>query len=157
MTFLKTRFKTLAAASMLAFAGIVSAADIEINADENDVALHGYDAVSYFAADKPARGSSQYTATYKNAIFMFSSRENRDTFRADPSRYAPQYGGFCAFGTAVEKKLDGDPNAWKIVGDKLYLNLNKDVQKRWLTDEPGYIQTANQIWPRIKSFAADQL
>ena len=157
MTFLTPTFKTLAAASVLAFAGSVFAADIDINADENDIALHGYDPVSYFTAGEPAKGSYEYTATYKNAIFKFSTADNRDSFRADPARFAPQFGGFCAFGTAMEKKFDGDPNAWKVVNNKLYLNLNKDVQKRWLTDVPGYITTANSAWPQIKNFAADDL
>ncbi|WP_461537285.1 YHS domain-containing (seleno)protein [Spongorhabdus nitratireducens] len=157
MTFLKTSFKTFAAVSVLAFAGSVFAADADINADNNDIALHGYDPVSYFTAGKPTEGSFEYTATYKNAIFKFSSEENRDAFRANPTKYAPQYGGYCAFGASVEKKFDGDPNAWKVVDGKLYLNLNKKVQNKWLTDVPGYISTANEAWPRIREISAREL
>ena len=157
MATLKKALKSLAAVSVLTFAGSVMAADIDINADQNDVALHGYDAVSYFKAGKPKEGSFEYTATYKNAIFKFSSAENRNTFKKDPAHYAPQYGGYCAFGTTVEQKFDGNPHAWKVVNDKLYLNLNKDVQKRWLTDVPGYITTANEIWPEISDISVAEL
>lgn len=155
-----TRFKKLralvAVASMSAAYGAF-AADIDVNADVNDLAIQGYDPVAYFTDAEPTMGSSEFTATYKNAIYHFSSAENRDLFRADPSAYAPQYGGYCAFGVTVEKKLPTDPEAWKIVDNKLYLNLNKDTQKRWLTDVPGYIQSANEIWPEIKTVEASEL
>ncbi|OED45788.1 hypothetical protein ACH42_04700 [Endozoicomonas sp. (ex Bugula neritina AB1)] len=133
------------------------AADIDINADDNDVALHGFDVVSYFTGDRPVEGSFDYTATYKNAIFKFSSAQNRDTFRADPDRYTPQYGGYCAFGTKVEKKLDIDPNAWRIENGKLYLNKDKNVQRIWVKDVPGNIQEANVAWPKIKDVEAAEL
>ncbi|TYC62457.1 hypothetical protein FMN52_01470 [Marinobacter sp. BW6] len=155
-----TRFKKLrtfvAIASMSAAFGAF-AADIDMNADANDVAISGYDPVAYFSDSEATKGSAEYTATYKNAIYHFSNAENRDLFRADPSAYAPQYGGYCAFGVTVEKKLPTDPEAWKIVDNKLYLNLNKDTQKRWLTDVPGYIQSANEIWPEIRTVEAADL
>lgn len=155
-----TRFKKLRA--FIAIASMTSAlgafaADIDVNANANDVAIQGYDPVAYFTDAKPTPGSADFTATYKNAIYHFSSAENRDLFRADPSAYAPQYGGYCAFGVTVEKKLDTDPEAWKIVDNKLYLNLNKDVQKRWLTDVPGYIANADDIWTDIKDVEASEL
>ena len=78
-------------------------------------------------------------------------------FKNNPEKYAPQYGGFCAFGVAMEKKFDTDPLAWKIVDNKLYLNLNTDVQKRWLTDVPGYIAQSTENWSSIKDVAADKL
>ncbi|MRI33125.1 hypothetical protein EOPP23_09030 [Endozoicomonas sp. OPT23] len=157
MTLLKKSFKTLIAASALAVSGTLFAADIDVNADSNDVALHGYDPVSYFTVGKPTEGTFEYTATYKNAIFKFASADNRDTFRADPARYAPQYGGYCAFGASVEKKFDGDPNAWKVVDGKLYLNLNKNVQTKWLTDVPGYVESADEAWPEISQLTVKQL
>ena len=157
MTLFKSSLKTLVAASALAVSGSLFAADIDINADQNDIALHGYDAVSYFTKGKPTEGSFEYTATYKNAIFKFASAENRDKFRADPVKYAPQYGGYCAFGTSVEKKFDGDPNAWKVVDGKLYLNLNKNVQNKWLTDVPGYIESADTAWPEISQLTVKEL
>lgn len=155
-----TRFNKLrafVAVAAMSAATVAFAADVDMNADANDVAISGYDPVAYFSDSEATKGSADYTASYKNAIYHFSSAENRDLFRADPSAYAPQYGGFCAFGVTMEKKFDVDPEAWRIVDNKLYLNLNKDVQKRWLTDVPGFIANANDIWPEIKTVEAAEL
>jgi len=127
------------------------AADIDVNANENDVAIHGYDPVSYFTDSAAVLGSAKYTATYNSAIYHFSSSDNRRSFRASPAKYAPQLGGFCAMGVVFNKKLDTDPTAWKIVDGKLYLNLNKVVQKKWLSDVPVHIETANRVWHGIEN------
>ncbi len=148
---LSRAIKSVFAVSTLALSSIAFAADIDMSADDNDIAIGGYDTVSYFTDSKPTLGSAKYTATYKNAIYQFSSAENRDTFRANPEYYAPQYGGFCAMGVALEKKLTVDPTAWYIESNKLYLNLNKAVQKKWLSDVPGYIETSEHNWPEIKN------
>lgn len=154
---LSTIFKATAIATSLAFSAFTFAADIDVNANTNDIAIKGYDTVAYFTAGKPVEGSSDYTATYKNAIYKFSSEENRDLFKLDPSKYAPQYGGFCAFGVTMDRKFDTDPSAFKIIDDKLYLNLNAQVQQRWLTDTEGFIQTAEQNWGDIKGKTDAQL
>ena len=147
---------TVFAISMLT-ASLGFAADIDMNANQNDVAISGYDTVSYFTKGKAVEGSHKFTATYKNAIYQFSSSENRDLFKSNPEKYAPQFGGFCAMGVALEKKLDVDPKAFRIVDNKLYLNLNSDVQKKWLTDVPGNINTAESNWPEIKTKTAQEL
>lgn len=157
MIALKKPLQKLALASVLAFSGASFAVDIDHSADENDVAIQGYDPVSYFTASAAQQGSDQFTATYKNAIYKFTTAENRDAFKADPTQYAPQYGGFCAFGTAMGKKFDTDPNAWKVVDNKLYLNLSKDVQERWLADVPGFIEQANGNWGDIKDKNSEDL
>jgi hypothetical protein len=82
--------------------------------------------------------------------YRFASSANREAFLADPERYAPAYGGFCAMGVALGKKFDGDPKAWHIADGKLYLNLNPSVQKKWLEDVPGHNVKANANWPRIE-------
>ncbi|QUM80811.1 YHS domain-containing protein [Moritella sp. 5] len=152
-TFVKSTFMTTAlVASSLTFA-----ANIEVNANSNDIAISGYDTVSYFTKGTPTKGSNNFTAAYNGAIYQFSSASNRDLFKADPSKYAPQYGGFCAMGVALNKKLDTDPTAWHIRGDKLYLNYNKAVQKKWNTDIPGYIETAQVNWIDIKGLTEDQI
>jgi len=153
----KTSLKTILAGSILVASSLSFAADIDMNADANDLAIKGYDPVSYFTMSTPKMGNASYTATYKGGIYRFSNEENRDMFKASPAKYAPQYGGYCAFGVAMEKKFDTDPLAWKIVDNKLYLNLNKDVQKKWLTDVPGYLNLSSENWTDIKSVAADQL
>jgi YHS domain-containing protein len=153
----KITLKTLLAGSIIIASSFAFAADIDMNADANDLAIKGYDPVSYFTMSAPKMGSTNYTATYKGGIYQFSSAENRDMFKASPAKYAPQYGGYCAFGVAMEKKFDTDPLAWKIVDNKLYLNLNKDVQKKWLTDVPAYLDLSTNNWTNIKGISADEL
>lgn len=133
------------------------AADVGMSVDANDLAIKGYDPVAYFTDKGAVQGNPQYTATYNNAIYHFASSANRDQFKANPQAYAPQYGGYCAFGVAMGKKFDTDPHAWKIEDGKLYLNLDKTVQKRWLEDTAGFIQDANSNWTTIKPVAADKL
>lgn len=149
--------KSAALALSLLTASYGFAADIDMNANQNDVAISGYDTVAYFSKGKAVEGSYKYTATYKNAIYQFSSAKNRDLFRSNPEQYAPQFGGFCAMGVALEKKLDVDPKAFKIVDGKLYLNLNPAVQKKWLTDVPAYIDTAENNWSDIKVKTVQEL
>lgn len=149
---IKKLISAAAISSALLMSSLSNAADIDANADVNDIAIKGYDPVSYFMDNKPMMGSSDYTATHKNAIYQFASADHRDAFRAAPEKYAPQFGGFCAFGVTKERKFDTDPTAWRISDGKLYLNLNKNVQKIWLKDVSGNIASANGIWPEIKGY-----
>ncbi|MCJ8321422.1 MAG: hypothetical protein MJK12_17435 [Colwellia sp.] len=87
--------KSVAVATTLMFSSLSFAADIDVNANPNDLAIHGYDAVSYFTDSKAIKGSNKYTASYKSAIYQFSSEKNRDQFQTNPNRFAPQFGGFC--------------------------------------------------------------
>lgn len=123
----------------------------DVNVDAAGVALDGYDPVAYFTAGAPTPGKAGYQANHRGATYRFASAAHLAQFKADPDRYVPQFGGFCAMGVALEKKLDGDPQAWRIVDGKLYLNLNKDVQKKWLEDVPGHLAEADQTWPSIRS------
>jgi len=152
-----TLIKSIAIAATLAISSVSFAADINVSTNANDVAIHGYDAVSYFTDSKAKKGSQKYTATYKSAIYQFSSEENRNRFKQNPEKFSPQFGGYCAMGVALNKKLETDPNAWKIVDGKLYLNLNKAVQKKWLSDIPGHITTANRVWSGIQDVSVAQL
>ncbi|MDN2664261.1 YHS domain-containing protein [Psychromonas sp. 14N.309.X.WAT.B.A12] len=147
---------TLVSTALLA-SSLSFAANIEVNANQNDLAIKGYDTVSYFTKGKPTKGSDKYTAAYNGAIYHFASAKNRDLFRSDPAKYAPQYGGFCAYGVAVNQKFDVEPTAWYIEDNKLYLNLNKNVQKEWLKDVPGNIETAQVNWTGIKGLTEKQI
>jgi YHS domain-containing protein len=149
--------KSIALSLALSFAGSAVAADKDMNADLNDVAISGYDTVAYFTKKMPVQGVDKFTAVYKNTIYKFSSEQNRDAFKANPEKFAPQFGGYCAMGIAMEKKFNVDPMAWRIVDDKLYLNLNKDVQTKWSSDIPGNLKTAQGNWPTIKDKAASEL
>lgn len=148
--------KTLLASATILVSASSFAADIDMNADKHNVSIKGYDTVAYFTEGKAVRGNANFTATYKNTTFHFSSAENRDLFNSDKDKYAPQYGGFCAMGVAMNQKFDVDPQAWKIVDDKLYLNYNKDVQKAWLKDVPGNLKTAEQNWPELKGLTPEE-
>jgi len=154
---LSSLIKSTLVSSALLVSSLSFAANIEVNANNNDLAIKGYDTVSYFTEGSPTKGSDKYTAAYNGAIYHFSSADNRDLFKAMPAKYAPQYGGFCAMGVAMNQKFDTDPTAWHIKGDKLYLNLNKDVQKQWLKDVPGFLKTAQVNWTGIKGLTEEQI
>lgn len=111
-------------------------------------ALSGYDPVAYFTEGKPVKGNKEHTLNYLGADWYFNSAENKALFEADPDAYAPQYGGFCAWAvSAKNSRAPGDPERWKIVDGKLYLNYNTTVQNRWLEDVSGHISQADKNWP----------
>jgi uncharacterized membrane protein YphA (DoxX/SURF4 family)/YHS domain-containing protein len=116
---------------------------------KDGVAIKGYDPVAYFTDGKAVAGSPEHTAEYQGSIFHFSSQENRDVFAADPAKYAPQYGGFCAFGTAGGYKAKIEPAAFTVVDGKLYLNYDERVQKQWRADIPKFVAKADQNWPEV--------
>jgi len=120
------------------------------NVDARGVAIHGHDPVAYFVDEKPVMGKSEHSAIVGVATYWFASEANLQRFKADPAKYEPQYGGYCAYGVAQGVKPDIDPAAFRIVDGKLYLNLSPAVQKRWLADVPGFIDRANQNWPGLK-------
>jgi len=112
-------------------------------------AVGGYDVVAYFTVGKPVKGQSQFKTTYKGAEWSFSNAENLAAFKASPTRYAPQYGGYCAWAAAQGYTASGNPQNWDIVGGKLYLNYDGTIQKRWRGNIQGFIRMANQNWPGI--------
>ncbi len=113
-------------------------------------AVQGYDVVSYQTGKRPIRGNGNFISTYKGATYQFSSKENLALFEKNPAKYTPAYGGFCAFGVSVGKKFVGDPEVWRVVDGKLYLNLDTGIQTQWLKDVSGHIKTANAEWKEIK-------
>jgi len=114
------------------------------------LAVHGYDVVAYHTEGKPVRGVAEFATVHKEATYRFASKSNLDTFKANPTKYEPAYGGYCAYGVSVGAKFDGDPNFWKVVDGKLYLNLDSGIQQTWLKDVPGAIKKAEANWPGIK-------
>ena len=112
-------------------------------------AINGYDPVSYFTEGKPVRGNNEYTYNWNNAVWHFSTKQNQQDFMSNPEKYAPQYGGYCAFGCSEGHKAPTDPDAWTIVDNKLYLNYDTSVKALWKKDIPGHIQKANSNWPKI--------
>lgn len=115
----------------------------------SDVAIRGYDAVAYFTEGKAVEGREEHSFEWKGAEWHFASAENKDLFAADPEKYAPQYGGYCAWAVAQGKTASTDPEAWKIVDGKLYLNYNRKIQEKWQEDVPGNVAKADESWPKI--------
>lgn len=162
-----TQRLTLGTALAIAFAGAAllpstvlaydTASTSAINTEAGNVILHGYDPVAYFTAGKPVQGDAKFSATHGGAVYHFASQANLRAFQADPEAYVPQFGGFCAMGAALGKKLDVDPTQFKVVDGKLYLNVNADVFKKWSEDVPGNIAAADANWPLIKDKAPASL
>ncbi len=139
--------KSLVAVLLLALASLASAGEYF---EKEGVALRGYDPVSYFTVGKPERGSPAHSYEYQGSKFLFASAENRKLFAGNPEKYAPQFGGYCAFGTSRGYKVSTSPDAFTVVDGKLYLNYNTEVVKIWSQDIPGNIATAEQKWPEVR-------
>lgn len=128
-----------------------------LTAEGSPLALHGYDPVAYFSEGAPRAGSADIVHEHEGATYYFASERNRDAFAKEPARYAPAYGGFCAYGVSVGKKFDGNPLFWKISGGRLYLNLNREIAGQFQKDVAGSIAKADTQWPRIRSTPVDAL
>ena len=115
-----------------------------------DGAIQGYDPVAYFEQGKPVKGKQSFKFKWMGADWFFASIKNQELFESSPEKYAPQYRGYCAYGVAKGGLFKIDPEAWKIVEGKLYLNYSPKIQRDWLVDIPGFIDKANDNWPELK-------
>ncbi len=140
--------KTILATALLVHA---LGAQAQNNVDSSGLALKGYDPVAYFTEKRPVQGKAEFTAPHAGATYRFASAANRDAFAAAPGKYAPQYGGYCAFGMASGYKAPIEPDAWTVVDGKLYLNYNQSVRSRWASDIPGFLRKADANWPVVRS------
>ena len=113
------------------------------------VAIKGYDPVAYFTDKKPVKGKAEFSYDWQGAKWLFASAEHRDAFAKAPEKYAPQYGGYCAYGVSQGAAVKVEPDLWTVVDGKLYLNYDKSVQKTWEKDIPGYIAQADKKWPGV--------
>lgn len=136
-------------ALLLSAASLPAAAD-EFNA-RGGLAIGGYDPVAYFTQGRARRGANMHYVDWKDARWLFLSAAHREAFLADPDRYAPRYGGWCAYGMAQGYKAPIDPEAWTIVEDRLYLNYSKSVRRTWLGDVPGFLAKADAHWPAVSA------
>jgi len=114
-----------------------------------DGAIRGYDPVAYFTESKPVKGKAELTAEWMGATWRFASAKNRDMFKADPAKYAPQFGGYCAFAVSRGYTASTDPDAWTIVDGKLYLNYSVSVMQTWRKNTARYIARAEGNWPKV--------
>ncbi len=113
------------------------------------IAVGGYDPVAYFTDTRAVRGSERFRILHQGYEYRFASAEHLAAFRSDPARYLPQYGGYCAWAVAHGYTAPGNPNNWRIVDGRLYLNYNSEIQQRWQQDIPGHIRDANANWPSV--------
>ena len=137
-------------AGMLLLAGHVSANTSEINlADSESLAVQGYDVMAYWNDGEAKEGDPDISFEYKGAMWHFASVENRDAFAEEPEKYAPQYGGYCAYAAGNNALAPIDVNAWTIHEDKLYLNYSDGIRERWSKDIEAYIASADKNWPGL--------
>ncbi len=115
----------------------------------SNLAVGGYDAVAYQTSAAPVAGKTEFSTVWQGATWQFSTAANLETFKAAPETYAPQYGGYCAYGVAQGAAVHGDPKFWSVREGKLYLNINADVQSKWSKDPTGFIATADKNWPGV--------
>ncbi|NJK72670.1 MAG: YHS domain protein [Synechococcaceae cyanobacterium SM2_3_60] len=115
------------------------------------IAIQGTDPVAYFTLGEPTPGMAEFSYTWMDATWYFSSAAHRDAFIANPEAYAPQYGGYCAYAVANGYTASIDPAAWRIVDDRLYLNFSTGVQRRWERDISGHIEQADRNWPSARA------
>lgn len=116
---------------------------------EDGVAIRGTDPVAYFTQGAPVMGTPDHASLWRGATWWFATAEHKRLFDADPERYAPRYGGFCAFAAANGRKAKIEPDAWSIVDGRLYLNYDLAIRERWESDREGFIAAADREWPKI--------
>lgn len=159
---MKSIMLSTAVAVMTAIAAPAFAVD-EVNVSNGmsaggaPLAVHGADPVALLTEGRPVDGSANFSATYGDASYYFASKENMETFQANPTKYLPQHGGFCSYGVAVGKKFDGDPDKFVIHDGKLFLFLNDQTRDAFLKDLTGTIHKADSNWVDIKHIAVGEL
>jgi hypothetical protein len=134
-------------ASLLSFSAMAQKASVF---NTKGIAINGYDVVAFFTDSNAVKGMPAFKVHWQDADWLFINTEHAASFKANPEKYAPQYGGYCAYGTAEGHKAPTEIDTWKIKDGKLYFNYNKQVQKMWLNDLPHLIEKADGQWPLIK-------
>lgn len=140
--------KTLLGFTSIVLASLVYAGKPPVFAT-SEGAIGGYDPVAYFTEGKPVQGNDQFTFEWQGAAYKFASADHLALFEADAEKYAPQYGGYCAYAVSEGYTASTVPEAWTIVDDKLYLNYSLGVRKRWSQDIPGRVDAADKNWPGV--------
>lgn len=122
-----------------------------VNTNADGLALHGFDAVAFFAVDTAVEGNRTYEYVWNGAKWLFANAENLEKFKQNPESYAPQYGGYCSYAVSKGYTADGDPQAWKIVEGKLFLNYSPEVKEIWEKEQSDNIKKATTNWKEFKT------
>lgn len=122
-----------------------------VNTTAENIAIKGFDAVAYFNENLPKQGKTEFVHEWNGAKWQFSNAENRDLFAKSPEKYAPQFGGYCSWAVSHGYTADGDPNAWKIVNGKLYLNYSPKVKEMWEKEQDKLIEDGKKNWEDFKT------
>ena len=117
--------------------------------DKKGRAIRGYDTVAYFTENKPVKGKPEFQYEWKHGTWFFSSQENLELFKASPEKYAPQYGGYCAYAIAIDQLVPIDPSQFTILDNKLYLNYSPRIQRRWDKNRTAYLIDSEKNWPAL--------
>lgn len=127
-----------------------AASVIRVNVDANGLAVKGYDAVAFFSGNAAVQGDPTFEHVWNGAKWVFSSAENLEKFKAAPEAYAPQFGGYCSYAVSQGYTADGDPNQWKIVDGKLYLNYNQKAKQAWEQEQESLIKQGESNWAEFQ-------
>lgn len=138
----------VAVALFVALSGIAVAKELK-NLDKNGVAIQSYDPVAFFTDNRPVRGSSQFQSEYQGAKYYFASAEHKAAFDKDPSKYEPQFGGYCAYGASQGHPAPIKIEAWQIVNGRLLMQYDLGIKGKFNKDQPGNLHKADQNWPAI--------
>lgn len=122
----------------------------KVSTTAENIAIKGFDTVAYFTSETAVQGNSQYQLVWNGAKWLFSSAENLEKFKANPEQFAPQFGGYCSFAVSKGYTADGDPQAWKIVDGKLYLNYNQKVKEMWEAEQETRIKNGEKNWQEFQ-------
>ncbi len=142
-------YKSALAVLLVAVTGVNTGA-LAADSTHSTPAVQGYDVVTYHNGKRPLRGNGNFTVDHDGATYLFSSQQNMQIFIDAPEKYLPAYNGYCAFGVSVGKKFIGDPEVWRVIDGRTYLNLDVGIQEQWLKDTAGRIKTADAKWVNIK-------
>lgn len=141
--------RALVPAVALVLLAVAAASAEKVNRARSGLALEGYDVVAYFTENMPVKGNRQFAYEHDGTTYLFASAANRDLFAKEPAKYLPQYGGFCAWAVSRGYTANVDPQAWRIVDGRLFLNYSLKVRDMWSQDVPGNIQKGDANWPAL--------
>jgi YHS domain-containing protein len=123
----------------------------QVNTTAENIAIKGFDTVAYFTAENAVQGNPKFEFVWNGAKWLFANAENLEKFKANPEQFAPQFGGFCSFAVSKGYTADGDPNAWKVVDGKLYLNYSPKVKEMWEAEQEKRIKDGEKNWEEFKT------